>query len=225
MGHDDRRGQEKASGIYQMILKALTLGFSTGVFCLGYCYPILAPIMLSREQPKTGDRLKNNVRAVALFLLGRLIAYIAFGAVIGALGHRLKTNQAVQVFIIPALFLLLGLLMVAYGVLQNFPRWQLCRMASRYFQNARFLFLMGLLAGLNLCPPFLLAMSYVLSLGEIVQGVVFFLFFFLSTSVFLIPFLFSGVLSRFHNVRVAARLTAVIAGGWFIYLGLGKIIG
>jgi len=201
-----------------MILKALALGFSSGIFCLGHCYPLLAPIMLSREK----GAFKKTAISLALFLLGRLAAYIIFGSLVGSLGRSVKGFPLFQRIIIPALFLLLGLLMILYGTIQNFPRWRLCNISAGYFQKQGFLFIAGVLAGINLCPPFLLALSYTLSLGEIGRGVLFFIFFFLATSVYFLPFLFSPLISRFSNVRTAARFTAVISGAWFIYLAVEK---
>ena len=58
-----------------MILNALALGFSTGVFCMGTCCPILAPVMLSREE----IGLKQAGLSLGLFMLSRLVAYVLFG--------------------------------------------------------------------------------------------------------------------------------------------------
>ena len=201
-----------------MILKAVVLGFSSGIFCLGYCYPILGPVMLSRRE----NTFKSTALSLALFLLGRLSAYIIFGVLVGILvgilGRYLKGIPLLTRLIIPLLYLVLGSLMILYGATQSFPQGRLCRPGSRYFQNQKFLLVVGFLAGINLCPPFLLALSYSLSLGEIGKSVLFFIFFFLATSVFMLPFLFSGFISRFNSVRAAARFTALIAGAWFIYL-------
>ncbi|MBA7700319.1 hypothetical protein ES703_109030 [subsurface metagenome] len=197
-----------------MILKAVVLGFSSGIFCLGYCYPILGPVMLSRRE----NTFKSTALSLALFLLGRLSAYIIFGVLVGILGRYLKGIPLLYRLIIPFLYLVLGSLMILYGATQSFPQGRLCRPGSRYFQNQKFLLVVGFLAGINLCPPFLLALSYSLSLGEIGKSVLFFIFFFLATSVFMLPFLFSGLISRFNSVRAAARFTALIAGAWFIYL-------
>jgi sulfite exporter TauE/SafE len=205
-----------------MIFSALSLGFSTGIFCLGYCYPVLGPLLLSREKSKGENTIAGSSGAVGLFLLGRFIAYVLFGAVAGLAGKGLRANRAVALYVIPGVFVLLGLSMVSYGVFQNLPHLNICQLLNRHFRHGRFLLLMGFLAGINLCPPFLLAVGYVLNLGEVWRGMLFFVFFFLATSVFLIPFFFSGLLSKFHNVRVAARLTAVAAGLWFVYLGLSR---
>lgn len=199
-----------------MILKALALGFSTGIFCLGYCYPLLAPLMLSREEPS----FRKTALSLALFLSGRLAAYLLFGTLVGLLGRLVTDISLFRTLILPLLFLLLGVLLVLYGVFKNLPTWRLCLIAGACFEKRELLFLFGFLAGLNLCPPFLLALSFAVSLAQIWKSLLFFLFFFLATSVFLLPFLLSSLLSRFNTVRRAARIVAVISGAWFVYLAL-----
>ncbi len=208
-----------------MILKALSLGFSSGIFCLGYCYPILAPILLSKETAERKRSFKSSALSLGLFLAGRLVAYALFGVLTGILGAYTKRVAFIHVYILPALFLLLGSAMVFYGISQKLPHWGLCRLTNRYIGDARFLLLAGFLAGINLCPPFLLGLSYALSIGDVGRTVLFFLFFFLATSVFLLPFIFSSLLSSFESVRKAARVTAVAAGIWFIYLAVKGWVG
>ena len=70
-----------------MILKALALGLSSGIFCLGYCYPILGPIMFSSEERRGWSRAAQSL---GLFLAGRLIAYLIFGLLAGLLGQRVQ---------------------------------------------------------------------------------------------------------------------------------------
>ena len=86
-----------------MILKAVILGFSSGIFCLGYCYPILGPVMLSRRE----NTFKSTALSLALFLLGRLSAYIIFGGLVGILGRYLKGIPLLHRLIIPLLYLVL----------------------------------------------------------------------------------------------------------------------
>jgi sulfite exporter TauE/SafE len=200
-----------------LILKALALGLSSGIFCLGYCYPILGPIMFSSEERRGWSRAAQSL---GLFLAGRLIAYLIFGLLSGLLGQRVQRIALIHRYVLPALFLLLGLTMVLYGISPNLPRWTLCRWSQRLLADRRFMLLAGFLAGINICPPFLLALSYALSLGRIGHAVLFFLFFSLSTSVFLLPFLLSPLVARFELMRKAARLVAVAAGLWFVYTAL-----
>jgi hypothetical protein len=117
----------------------------------------------------------------------------------------------------------LGALLVLYGIVYNVPGWKLCALSTGFVQNRKLFLLLGFLAGINLCPPFLIALSYSLTLGTPWRGMLFFFFFYISTSVFILPFLFSSLISRFHAVRSAARITAVLAGLWFVYLGVKNI--
>ena len=202
-----------------MILKGLALGFSTGIFCLGFCFPILGPLILSKEEAT----IKETSLSLILFVFGRLAAYLLFGLFVGILGQYAKEALFFRTTVIPALFVVLGIVMILYGMVQIFPHFSLCRMTQKRFFNSQSFFVIGFLAGINVCPPFLLALSYALSVGEIIKSMIFFLFFFLATTIFFLPFLFSGMISRFEEVRIAARITAMIAGAWFSFLGLQKI--
>lgn len=203
-----------------MILKALTLGFSTGIFCMAYCYPILGPIMLSNK-----DRdIRISAISLGLFLSGRLIAYILFGLLLGLLGKYITILPLFQKIILPALYLVLGCMMIFYGIVQSFTHLKFCSIFSKFFKNPKYLFIVGFFAGINICPPFLLAMSFAISLGGILKSILFFIFFFIATSIFILPFIFSGFISRFKEVRIAARITAVIVGLWFVYLGIKNLI-
>lgn len=203
-----------------MIFKALALGFSTGIFCAGYCFPILGSFMLSKDE----TTIKDSAVDLGLFVLGRFIAYLFWGLCIGLIGQYTKGILYFQKMVIPGLFIILGGIMVLYGVIHSFPRLKLCNVGKKYFKKPWHLFVAGALAGISPCPPFLLATSYAVTLGEIWKSAVFFLFFFMATTVFLLPFLFSGVISRFKDVRIAARITAIIVGAWFIRLAVKSVV-
>ncbi|MFC1514800.1 sulfite exporter TauE/SafE family protein [Candidatus Omnitrophota bacterium] len=198
-----------------MIVKALTLGFSTGIFCLGYCAPILAPLMLSRD--KAG--IRGSAASLGLFLAGRLTAYLLVGAAIGLAGRQTKELFILHNKIQPALLAVLGLAMIAYGVVESWSKAHFCAgLSKKYFSKGRHLFFIGFLAGINICPPFLLASTYALGLRTIGASIVFFFFFFLATTVFLLPLVFTGAFFRFENVRSAARMTSVVVGVWFMFI-------
>jgi sulfite exporter TauE/SafE len=203
-----------------VILRALMLGLSSGLSCLGHCFPVLAPLLLSQKQSSRGW----SARLLLLFLLGRLTAYCLFGLLTGLLGRQIGTLPIIRSYVLPSLMLLLGLLMVLYGITQGFPRLKWCRVPSRYIQGPWLLLIVGFLTGIDLCPPFLLSLSYALTLGEVSQALIFYLFFFLATSLYVLPFLLSPLLSRFTDLRTAARGAAVIAGLWFAYLAVRKLL-
>jgi len=198
-----------------IVVRGIVLGLSAGLFCAGFCVPLLSPLLLSRE--RTG--LRHSLIAIGLFLLGRLGAYLLFGLVFGFLGSILFRVTVIRTVVIPAAYGLLGLLLFLYGLVQSLAtNWGLCHRLRPSFQSAGFLLLFGFLAGINLCPPFLLALASAVDVAGPLNGVIFFGGFFLATTVWLLPLLLSGFVNRFLLVRTAARILAIITGLYFILL-------
>jgi sulfite exporter TauE/SafE len=199
-----------------LVGKALLLGLSTGLFCAGFCVPLVGPLLLSDENRS----VKRSASRVGLFLAGRLVAYLLFGLVFGALGAALSRIWGIKTVLLPLVYALLGVMMIVYGVVQSFPHIGLCRALSPRIRSGWYLALVGFLAGINLCPPFLLAVTTVVDIGGAWRGALFFFIFFLATSVYLLPLFFAGLVSRFAVVRFAARVAALLAGFYFIYLAV-----
>jgi sulfite exporter TauE/SafE len=197
-----------------LIGRALLLGLSTGLFCAGFCVPLVGPLLLADENRS----IKRSASRVGLFLAGRLVAYLLFGLVFGGLGGALSRIWGIKTILLPLVYAILGVMMILYAVVQSFPHLGLCRAVSPRIQSWWYLVLVGFLAGINLCPPFLLAVTTVVDIGGAWRGALFFLVFFLATSVYLLPLFFAGLVNRFAAVRFAGRIAAVLAGGYFIYL-------
>lgn len=204
-----------------LLTKAAVLGLSTGLFCVGFCVPLVGPVLLGRE--RTG--MRDSLRALGLFLGGRLVAYLLFGIVFGLLGAVIAPVWQAKDWLLPAVYALLGLLMIAYGLVLSMPHIGLCRLLAPRVQSSWYLVALGFLAGLNLCPPFLLAVTTVIDVGGALRGAAFFFVFFLATSVYLVPLLFSGFAARLGAVRVAARAASVVAGAYFLFLGIRTLVG
>jgi sulfite exporter TauE/SafE len=202
-----------------LVTRALLLGLSTGLFCIGFCVPLVGPVLMARE--KSG--LRRSFRGIGMFLAGRLVAYLLFGFVFGMLGRALGHIYAIKSIGLPILYALLGALMILYSVVQSFPHVGFCRALNPRLQSDWYLLLVGLLAGINLCPPFLLAVTSAFDLGGALKGMLFFFVFFIATSVYLVPFLFSGLFNRFREVRFAGRIASVVAGLYFLYLAARSV--
>ncbi|MBM3316115.1 hypothetical protein FJY71_09845 [candidate division WOR-3 bacterium] len=185
----------------------------TGPVCAAFCLPALAPLLLSGAAPG----VRRSASSVLLFALGRLAGYVGFGLLVGLL--RIQGSSPY----FSALYLVMGALMVAYGLVQSFPHWGLCRLVRPRLESGWHLLLLGLITGLNLCPPFLLASAAAAELGRPLAAMLFFLLFFVGTSVWLLPLILTGLLARFQPVRLAGRVLAVIAGLWFIWLALAAL--
>ncbi len=198
--------------------KALLLGLATGLFCLGTCAPVLAPLMLGEERKGLWPLLLPFLQ----FSLGRLLAYAVVGAVAGWAGAGaapVLTPRRVG-----ASFLALAALMLLYGLKGGFPGWRLCRLAAPLLARLRAPFWFGLLLGFNACPPFLAAMADVFLHGHVAYGLAFFLVFFLVTTLFLLPLVLLGRLSRYLSLRAVGQWAAVIVGVFYLLAGLRLLI-
>lgn len=204
-----------------LISRALGLGLASGISCFGFCLPVALPVLFGNSRTGFPPSLVN----LALFLLGRLAAYLAFGVVFGVVGARLGNFTPLRTIILPIVYLLLSLSLIVYGItaLDPFARLHLCHRLKPVSDSGWFLLLLGILVGITPCPPFLLGITTVIDLGGIKNGVLFFLFFFLATSLVFLPLTLAGFVNRYQEVRSASRILAVITGAYFLLLGLRLI--
>jgi len=201
----------------EILPRALFLGLSTGIFCLGTCAPVMAPFMLSEER----SAYKDKLRPFLLFTAGRFLAYVLIGALAGWTGGL--AGNALTRSLAGISLILLALLMVIYGLTTGFPQLRICTMITPYLRGIRAPFAAGLLMGVNLCPPFLIAAADVFVTGSAFGGAAFFMVFFAATTVFLVPFIFLGYLSYLPAVRAVGRLSSLIVGAMYFFMGLNSL--
>lgn len=198
-----------------MIARALTLGLSTGFFCLGTCAPVLMALFASSE----ASGLKHQVRGLGFFLTGRLIAYVLFGAASYAAGQALEDHGMSVTAFLPMGDILLGGVMLIHASGYRLPHLVSCHSYANWFKKHKVLFAAGFFTGINLCPPFLLALTQAMRSESMLQSVAFFGIFFLTTSLYLLPFVLSGLAARFSEMRAAARVACGMGGIWFMIRG------
>jgi sulfite exporter TauE/SafE len=200
------------------------LGLSTGVVCLAYCGPVLIPFLMGE-----GKGVYKNIGSVSLFLLGRLAAYLFVGILAGMIGHVILQPSASKTVFIGFLYIILSLLMIVYG----FHRFrEICLGRSNLMVKKSYArrwpsllpFTGGFATGLNLCPPFLLAITGAMETGKIAGSVLFFFLFFLGTSVYFIPLPFIGFFRKQHVMRIIGKFAAILAGIFYLYKGIIMLI-
>lgn len=98
-----------------IIVKAFLLGLSTGIFCVGFCLPVMIPIIFGDEN----SSLKGQAGLVFQFLSGRLIGYILFGAAAGYFGQKLSAGALSQK-ISAISMIILSLILIFYNVSRSF---------------------------------------------------------------------------------------------------------
>jgi sulfite exporter TauE/SafE len=200
--------------IVEAISQGLLLGLSTGVFCLVTCAPVYVPFVLSENR-----KLKRNVLAIGELATGRLIAYLLFGLICGFFGTQINVfwlNKAVGVTMI-----LLALFMFVFVMAKQRPHFGLCKLSNTYI-NYPILF--GFLTGINVCPPFLLAITAALTYASIAGSVMLFGGFFFGTSFYLIFLVPLSLTARVESIRLIGLITSVLSGVLFFVLGLRYLL-
>jgi len=198
------------------LIQPFLLGISTGIFCFTYCVPFIAPYLVAEER-----KLKKNFRIILEFVLGRLGGYILFGAIFGYLGEKIN-SQAINLILIIAL-MVLSLLLIVYAMGFLKPKGFFC--SVKYLRiRSKAPLVMGFLMGVNVCPPFLMSLAYVFNLHSIFGGIVYFLMFFLGTTLYFLPVTFLGYLGKMKEFRSIAVISAIIVGFAFLLYGIYYIV-
>jgi hypothetical protein len=147
------------------------------------------------------------------------MGYLAFGLFVGFLGEtfdarwlRLATNLS---FIFLSLFLLLYLMEILH-------KNKLFCCQTNFFRS-KSPWLMGFLMGLNLCPPFLLSLTYVFAQRSALYGMLYFALFFVSSSIYFLPLVFVGLASRMKEFRLLGRISGFLAAVIFFVYGIYAI--
>ena len=201
--------------MWQQLAASFAAGVSVGPACLIHC-GLFHAAFLARHAP--ADRRRSAFLGVAL-LIGRLAAYLLFGAAIG-----LIASTGVVVLSPWALTLILGLLMLAYAVLPRRER-PACACKGRDTRLVGGALLLGFVTGLSPCPPFLASGLIALQSRGVGMAVLTLLVFFAGSSLYLIPLWFGlaaisanmrrrlGLVSRFIAAGVALYAFALLARG------------
>jgi sulfite exporter TauE/SafE len=194
-------------------MDALILGLSTGASCLASCAPFIVPV-LAIEGVEARPR---RFALIALFLAGRLLAYAATGFVAGTLGSLAAgfLDPGLDRALLRAGWAVGGLVLLAGG-LAGLGGHSLCRRLASIERPGLSSFVLGLAAGLSLCPPFIAAASRAAALGAL-GGVLYFLLFFAGTSVWILPLGLAPRLGRrAAEARAVARIAMILLGFYFL---------
>lgn len=195
------------------LFDGLLLGVANTVSCLGACAPLLFPYLLSEE--------RNNLFPLLYFMAGRLAAYMFFAVCAGWAGIYFGGRIDYRVY--AALMIALSLWMILFALGRFTAGTRLCGWISKGFSGNSFPFAAGFVVGVNLCPPFLLGLARTLEMRSVTGAVVFFSGFYIGSSAWMIPLLFSGAITRNRYVRIAGQAAALIAGLWYLNKGIAVL--
>jgi sulfite exporter TauE/SafE len=192
------------------------LGLSTGISCLATCGPVYAPYLMQYERD-----LVKNLFVICELSAGRFFAYIIVGAAAGVIGRQLnfegKSLITASGYILFSAFLL-------FTVFRTHQRDHHCHIGK--FKKNGILdrpILLGLLTGVNICPPFLMALTKAFEGSGPIAGMSLFTSFFIGTTLFLLPVSAFGILGSKLTFRKIARWSAVVVSIWFCTLATIQI--
>jgi sulfite exporter TauE/SafE len=197
-----------------MIGESFILGLSTGGVCLIHCLPQAFPFLNSGNL-----KIKEYSLKVVLFLLGRLLGYLVFGFVLGLLGFVtagiIDTVFYRYVIIVGNIFI--GVLLLSYGIIYQFPHKGICKTVKKYFGEKSGAFALGILTGINICPPFIAAATNAYIAGSVFMGIIYFLFFFLGTTLYMLPLFSMPFFYKYREkINIICRFAMIVIGIYFL---------
>ncbi|MBN2348089.1 MAG: sulfite exporter TauE/SafE family protein [Bacteroidales bacterium] len=207
-----------------ILTEGFLLGISTGAVCLVYCGPVLIPYLLGE-----GKNVRQNAYVLILFLSGRILAYSIVGFLAGLLGTVLLQSILYKSYVFGVIYILLAVLLILYGF-YRFKEICLGHLQQKINSNLRkqfpriVPFISGVITGFNICPPFLIAITKASDTGSITSGILFFLMFFMGTSLYFVPLPFTGFLKRQQVFRIIGKFASIVTGFIFLYQGTLKIL-
>lgn len=195
-----------------MLIEGFLLGLSSGSYCLFSCSPITVPLFMDH---KMGH--KQAVNRLLIFLSGRLLGYILFGLILSITGAIVMGyfDPFIQKRIEALSLIVAGVILLL--PLKGHREGEGCIMRSLRSQSLSALML-GVITGLSFCPPFLSAATRVVNQG-MGGGVLYFISFFVGTSLFLLPFGMFSLLGRYQSaLKHMGRYLRLIIGLYFILI-------
>jgi Cytochrome C biogenesis protein transmembrane region len=206
--------------------EALALGLASGPACIAACGPVLVPSLLTEQAG-----LRPHARTLSAFLGARLAGYLLFAAVAWELGSLASLLPAPRMLLMGAVNVALAgvLLWYAYSARhicgQSCSDSKLVNIGAAKSHRTSGAAVLGLLTGLTLCPPFVAAGFRAAQLGNVMQALLFFTFFFVGTSVWFVPFVGLGCMARNQAVITVARMAMVLIALYYLTLGIVMLLG
>lgn len=201
-------------------MQGLVLGLANGTACLASCAPVILPYLLGESKS-----VKKNAVDLGLFMLGRFIGYLCFGVLAWLANLVFIREFEFRNELMGTAYFFLGVLLLYYNV---WKRKKTCRLGSqdkmleKYIDKSFVIYpaVFGLITGVNVCPPFLLVFAEAAASGSIYSSMMFFVTFFIGTSVYFLPFPFVGLLKRKPELKAVGEMAVYIISVFYLLKGI-----
>lgn len=194
------------------MIEGFLLGLSMGAFCLGWCLPAFLPYLLAEKRS-----LKEGFEILGKFLAGRFFGYLILGILVGYLGEKINSPILLKI----SFFSLgiLGAILILYGFGKLKGNFKICQ----FFSKTKTPILLGFFLGFNICPPFISAIFYAISLKNLLLSVLFFISFFIGSSIYLILPVFLGLFSSIRIFQRISKISLILAGSFFLFFSFKNL--
>jgi len=201
--------------------EAALLGLASGPACLASCGPVLLPWLVAER-----GGWRRTASQLLIFLGGRLAGYLLFAAMVVWLSAAIPLPEKPRVLLFALTHLGLAFLLTVHvlrGRVGKSKAPALVSIAPRRRVWAPVL--LGLITGINLCPPFITAAVRAAGSGSLSGSLLYFAFFFAGTAIWFVPFAALGALRLAESVATVARYTLLALAAYYGYLGLLALLG
>jgi sulfite exporter TauE/SafE len=197
-------------------MQGFFLGLSSGTACLAYCAPTLFPYLLGE-----GKNIRNTAALTIKFLLGRLVGYMAFAVIAWLTGLSLQNYPAFSELCQSLAYISLAVMLLFYGSKFSTPTCIAAKVPQTIWHKYPAILpgLMGLMTGLNLCPPFLLLFAEATVSHSFAETLWYFFTFFLGTALYFLPLPLIGA-AKLNELRLIGKLAAVLMSLYYFYSGV-----
>lgn len=191
------------------IAEGFVLGLSTGISCLATCGPVYTPYLMQYDR-----NLVKNLVVICELSAGRFLAYVVVGAAAGLFGKHIDFDGKEQIMTTGYILFSVFLLITVFRTHHRDHHCYIDRAKKSAILDRPFV--LGILTGVNICPPFLLALTKAFEGAGPVAGMILFSTFFVGTTLFLLPLSAFGILGSKPVFRNIARWGAVLVSIYFI---------
>jgi hypothetical protein len=172
-------------------------------------------------------------RQLAIFLVARLTGYLLFATAVWSAASALPQAWTRHSWLLGGIEILLAATLLVYAAGVRFPHLGrhptdasngLIQIGEPRRPRPYGAAVLGLLTGVNLCPPFLVAGVRATQLASLPAALLFFACFFAGTSIWFAPFLSFGFLRRTPAVVMVARMVAALLACWYGLIGASMLL-
>jgi sulfite exporter TauE/SafE len=194
--------------------QGIMLGAAAGISCFIFCLPVYLGASINNRN--------NSIVNFSYFTIGRFAAYLSVGVVAPLIG-----KQFLQIsYFDPVAKIITGILLLYWGVKGFTEKNKMKKNKNCPIKKSSSLnpIAAGFLTGISPCPPFLAGIALAMSGGSVNTGAIFFTGFFISTTLFLMPFFAVGILKYKEELKIISQFISIISGALFSIYGIIKFL-